>query len=112
MGVKLETKVISGKDYTAWVAGWNDLDGTCRTKNFSTNKYGYDLAKQLAIDCRNSNILRLNEEGAGYAQSQGVKNKGRKKMSEQTILGPTSEAHRKFLNCKSSFVIFGGGAGF
>lgn len=27
------------------------------------------------------------------------------------ILGPSSEAHRKFLNCKSSFVIFGGGAG-
>lgn len=26
-------------------------------------------------------------------------------------LGPSSEAHRKFLNCKSSFVIFGGGAG-
>lgn len=27
------------------------------------------------------------------------------------VLGPSSEAHRKFLNCKSSFVIFGGGAG-
>ena len=26
-------------------------------------------------------------------------------------IGPSSEAHRKFLNCKSDFVIFGGGAG-
>lgn len=27
------------------------------------------------------------------------------------VLGPASEAHRKFLNCTSNFVIFGGGAG-
>lgn len=28
---------------------------------------------------------------------------------ERKILAPASEAHRKFLNCKSNFVIFGGG---
>lgn len=27
------------------------------------------------------------------------------------VMGPSSEAHRKFLNCKSNFVIFGAGAG-
>ena len=30
---------------------------------------------------------------------------------EKKVLAPASEAHRMFLNCKSSFVIFGGGAG-
>jgi predicted phage terminase large subunit-like protein len=28
-----------------------------------------------------------------------------------TVLGPSSETHRKFLNCKSDYIIFGGGAG-
>jgi predicted phage terminase large subunit-like protein len=32
-------------------------------------------------------------------------------MTKKPTLGPSSEAHKKFLNCKSSFVIFGGGAG-
>jgi hypothetical protein len=29
---------------------------------------------------------------------------------QKKVLGPSSEAHRKFLQCTSSFVIFGGGA--
>lgn len=32
------------------------------------------------------------------------------KKAKKTI-GPGSEAHKKFLNCKSDFIIFGGGAG-
>lgn len=32
-------------------------------------------------------------------------------MAKKQVLKPSSEAHRKFLNCKSNFVIFGGGAG-
>jgi hypothetical protein len=30
-------------------------------------------------------------------------------MAKKPVMGPASEAHRKFLNCKSNFVIFGGG---
>jgi len=29
--------------------------------------------------------------------------------AEKKVLAPSSEAHRVFLNCKSNFVIFGGG---
>lgn len=30
---------------------------------------------------------------------------------ERPVIGPSSECHRVFLNCKSDFIIFGGGAG-
>jgi len=30
---------------------------------------------------------------------------------DKKVLAPSSEAHKVFLNCKSNFVIFGGGAG-
>lgn len=32
-------------------------------------------------------------------------------MAAKVSLGPSSETHKKFLNCKSDYVIFGGGAG-
>jgi len=33
------------------------------------------------------------------------------KENKRKVLAPSSEAHKMFLNCKSNFVIFGGGAG-
>ena len=30
-------------------------------------------------------------------------------MAEQLVLGPSSECHKVFLQCKSDFIIFGGG---
>lgn len=32
-------------------------------------------------------------------------------MKPREVLGPDSETHRRFLNCKSNYIIFGGGAG-
>lgn len=30
---------------------------------------------------------------------------------QKTVLGPDSPTHKKFLDCTSNYVIFGGGAG-
>ena len=70
-GLGIQTKVIAGNSYTSWIARWNSLDGKSCTKNFSTNKYGYEEAKQLAIAYRNKIIQELNAQGAGYAESHG-----------------------------------------
>lgn len=70
-GIQIQVKTIAGKDYESFVACWNGLDGKKRTKNFSTNKYGYEGAKKLAIEHRNNKIKELNEHGAGYAESHG-----------------------------------------
>lgn len=70
-GVKLSTKVIAGTTYTSWVACWKQLDGKSRTKNFSTNKYGEDGSKALAIAYRNKMIEQLNSQGADYAATHG-----------------------------------------
>ncbi len=72
VGVAIRTTIISGKEYPAWVATWNTLDGKKYTKNFSINKYGDDVAKQMAIDFRNKRIEELNACGAEYAESHGT----------------------------------------
>ena len=71
-GVCLSTKVIAGRTYTAWVAYWIPLNSSeKRTKNFSTNKYGYDRAFELAVQYREQKIKELNENGAAYTASHG-----------------------------------------
>lgn len=70
-GIQKQIKNVSGKDYESFVACWNGLDGKKRTKNFSTNKFGFEGAKQAAIDYRNERLAELNALGAGYADSHG-----------------------------------------
>ena len=40
------------KKNNCWTAKWYDFDGKRKTKSFSTNKFGEDNAKELAIDFR------------------------------------------------------------
>lgn len=48
-----------------WVAHWSE-DGKLKTRSYSCNLYGFEKAKQLAIDKRNKEIERLNSLGYGY----------------------------------------------
>jgi hypothetical protein len=70
-GIQIQTKTISGKLYESFVACWNDVTGKKNTKNFSTNKFGYEGAKQLAIEYRNKMIAELTKLGIVYAESHG-----------------------------------------
>ena len=57
--------------YKGWRTSWRDLSGKNCTKLFSTRKYGYDLAFQLACEHREKMIAELNEQGAGYSPTHG-----------------------------------------
>ena len=70
-GLQYQVKTISGKEYHSWVACWNDSSGKKITKNFSTNKFGHDDAKQMAIDYRAGMLVKLNDEGVFYAGTHG-----------------------------------------
>lgn len=71
VGVKYRERVIAGRMYRTFTATWTKLDGKKATKDFSADKYGYDLAKEMATAHRNKAIAQLNREGAGYASSHG-----------------------------------------
>lgn len=72
VGVSLKTEIENtGKINTYWIAQCNDLLGSSRSKCFSTNKYGYDKAFQLACEWRQKMILELNAQGAGYTERHG-----------------------------------------
>lgn len=49
-----------------YVAYWRDINGKQRSKSFSVNKYGSELALFLAQEYRTTMMERLNLLGAGY----------------------------------------------
>ena len=51
-----------------WAANWRGCDGKKIFRSFSCNKYGYDEAKELAVKCRTSNLLALNNQGQDYTE--------------------------------------------
>ena len=53
-----------------YIATWYELDGTQKSKSFSTSKYG-DSAERLAFEYRASQIERLVNLGADYADNHG-----------------------------------------
>jgi hypothetical protein len=53
-----------------WRAQWY-IDGKIKTKNFSTITYGFNSAKQLAIEAREAAIKQLNEFGHNYTERHG-----------------------------------------
>lgn len=61
-----------GKVYENWVAQWSDSSGKLNIKSFSILKYGYEVAKELAIVIRNEKIRELNILGAGYTERHGL----------------------------------------
>lgn len=72
-GVRFATTTVSGGTYTAWIATWSEgsKENKSKSKQFSCNKYGHDIAKQMAIDYRNKMIEELNKRGFEYAESHG-----------------------------------------
>jgi hypothetical protein len=71
VGVKFHVTTNKHGTYESWVASWKDENGKSVTKTFSTNKYGFDVAKNLAIEARNEGIKKLKEHGVVYAESHG-----------------------------------------
>lgn len=51
-------------------AFWKE-NGKYKSKSFSVNKYGYDLAFELACEYREKAISKLNEKGYGYTERHG-----------------------------------------
>lgn len=62
----------SGNVSYLWRAHWTSLSGESKSKGFNVNKYGYDLAFQLACDYREEMITSMNEMGAGYTVRHGT----------------------------------------
>ena len=71
-GVHLTSTTSKGITYQSWVATWNSLDGKSNKKWFSVLKYGYEEAKRLAIEYRQTMIEQLNAQGAGYSNRHGT----------------------------------------
>lgn len=56
-----------------WIAHWYDENGKFRQKHFSISIYGEDRAKQMATDCREEQIRRLEVNfGILYSGRHGV----------------------------------------
>ena len=69
------TSGITGVAYSpidnAWRAIWHNGEGKQRNKSFSVNKYGEDVAKQLAITARELAIDSLKNIGYLYTERHG-----------------------------------------
>lgn len=65
------TGVSFERNYKRYKSSWRRLDGTQRTKSFSTEKYGEELAFFMACEYREHQIMLLNLQGAGYSESHG-----------------------------------------
>jgi len=66
----VSTRVDNG--IKSFVAAWRDLNGKCKSKQFSTRKYGDELARFLAEETRSLAIEYLNNNGAGYTERHGL----------------------------------------
>lgn len=55
----------------SWVCSWYEIDGKIRSRSFSLNKYGEELAFFLACEYRDLMLQRLNILGAGYSEHHG-----------------------------------------
>jgi hypothetical protein len=71
VGVKLQVTVNKHGTYESWVATWSDGFGNNTSKTYSTIKYGFEEAKQLAIKAREDGLRKLKEQGIEYADSHG-----------------------------------------
>lgn len=72
-GVCFQTvKTKAGNWVERYVAGWRDLEGNPKTKCFSVNKYGDELAEHLATEYRLHQMELLNLMDAGYTDRHGT----------------------------------------
>lgn len=65
-----------------WTAIWNDSTGKQRNRSFSINKYGEELAFQLACDARLKELGDLEKDGIFYSEFHGNKQQERKVAHE------------------------------
>lgn len=54
-----------------WRAYWHE-HGKMRSKSFNCKIYGYEQAKNKAIECRDLQIKRLKEDGYNYSERHGT----------------------------------------
>lgn len=66
------TGVLLNVQRNTCVAQWCSTSGEKCRKSFSINKYGYDLAFQLACDYRSRMIQELNAKGSDYTDRHGT----------------------------------------
>lgn len=72
-GVSFQTvKTKNGNYVDRYVASWRTLDGKVKTKCFSVNVYGKELAEFLSQEYRQHQIDLLNLLGAGYTERHGT----------------------------------------
>lgn len=69
-GVTGVMKDIKGS-YSYYKATWNDINGARKSKCFSVNKFGEELAKLLAVEYRDFQMKGLISEGAAYTERHG-----------------------------------------
>lgn len=62
----------NGNYVERYVASWRDLEGRPRSKCFSINVYGYELAEFLATEYRLHQMELLNLMDAGYTERHGT----------------------------------------
>lgn len=62
----------NGNYVERYVASWRDLEGRPRSKCFSVNVYGHELAEYLATEYRLRQMELLNLMDAGYTERHGT----------------------------------------
>jgi hypothetical protein len=68
-GVRYETKVNeSGRVFNYWKAQWRDCNKKQHSSYYSTDKYGYDGAFNLAVERRKLEMEKLVAEGMFYTK--------------------------------------------
>lgn len=83
VGVVYRERKKANGTYCTWIAQWAPELNKKQTKEFSCNKYGYDVARQMAIDYRNKMIEKLNAEGFEYADSHGTEREVKNEQGEK-----------------------------
>ena len=64
--------IVFAASGNAYSATWIDLEGKLRNKYFSISKYGLIPALYNAIVYRNTEIIKMNQVGAGYTERHGT----------------------------------------
>lgn len=59
------------RDYSYWRASWRDENGKQKSRSFSVSEFGYEIARQKAINCRQEQLQMLNCKGQHYTDRHG-----------------------------------------
>lgn len=71
-GVSCIKRIVNNSIHSYWIAQWYCPEtGKHKNKWFSVNKYGYEEAREMAIDFRKRIIEEANDKDAGYTDRHG-----------------------------------------